>query len=102
MKRATAAKQAQLAAAELAALPEKVSSSGYTDQANSKWNFMSHIWGALLRRLQLTVQNVDISFEVGSSILYWNVRSMAKKIKNPVVHSTRQHLGMGDSLLGFK
>jgi len=65
--RAWAAKQAQLAAAELQALagggpapaPDAAASRGVL------WSLLQHLFTTLLNRLQLTVRNVHISFEVG-------------------------------------
>lgn len=75
-ERAWAAKQAELAAAELAALAatSAVGGGGGADAGGGGaggggkggvlWGFMQHVLSMLVNRLQLTVRNVHVEFEV--------------------------------------
>eukprot|EP00803_Ostreobium_quekettii_P009394 evm.model.scf_204.13 EVM.evm.TU.scf_204.13 scf_204:99162-102872(-) len=63
IKRARAAKQAQVAAAELEKLSTKVAADRGGDGRNFRWILMTSLWSLLLRRLQLSVSNVHIFFQ---------------------------------------
>lgn len=72
-ERAWLAKQAELAAAELAALAAASAgdaSGGAAAAAGRQggvlWSFMQHVVTMLVNRLQLTVSNVTVEFEVGA------------------------------------
>lgn len=71
-ERAWAAKQAELAAAELAALAAASAGGGDAAagvrQGGVLWGFMQHVVTMLVNRLQLTVRNVHIEFEVGAAL----------------------------------
>lgn len=68
-ERSWLAKQAELAAAELAALAAANggdSSSGAGGRAGGVlWSFVQHVLAMLVNRLQLSVSNVHVEFEVG-------------------------------------
>jgi hypothetical protein len=68
-ERAWLAKLAELAAAELAALAAAGASGSEAAgrQGGVLWSFMQHVVNMLVNRLQLTVSNVHIEFEVGAS-----------------------------------
>jgi hypothetical protein len=78
--RAQAAKQAQLAAAELAKLGSRVAAEGHKQQekasssssskGSTRWSIVDYITSYLLNRLQLTVTNVHLCFKVSPSIKY--------------------------------
>lgn len=75
-ERSWAAKQAELAAAELAALAaasagggaggaDAAAGAGAGVKGGVLWGFMQHVLSMLVNRLQLTVRSVHIEFEVG-------------------------------------
>jgi hypothetical protein len=70
-ERAWLAKLAELAAAELAALAAAGASGSEAAgrQGGVLWSFMQHVVTMLVNRLQLTVSNVHIEFEVGAAWL---------------------------------
>ena len=82
LRRAQAAKQAQLAAAELAKLGSRVAAEGHKQQEQSassskggtRWSIVDYITSYLLNRLQLTVTNVHVCFKVGDLICWvWDI-----------------------------
>ncbi len=80
--RAWLAKQAELAAAELAALAAAsagdasgtaAAAAAAGRQGGVLWSFMQHVVTMLVNRLQLTVRNVTVEFEVGTGHASWLV-----------------------------
>ena len=70
-ERAWLTKQAELAAAELAALAAAQGGGGGSDAGGTRaggvlWSFVQHVLSMLLNRLQLSVSKVHIEFEVGA------------------------------------
>lgn len=68
-QRAQASKQAELAARDLMRLSRPGSkgatgTSGASEGSGFAWSFLSHLSSMLLNRLQMTISNVHISFQV--------------------------------------